>query len=154
MGRSQRTLLKITKQVRHARTVNSLSVDAPILAAPAAIQECRNAGLNDQSPEITGILLRLAELYETKLNSPSNAVQTYGKVLVEYGNPLPSYSTSTDHRETQLRKAVWIAQRMGDIFKDRGDLKASEKLYEVWFTWRLSRFTYRLRIFNVDLLYF
>ncbi|KAJ3183967.1 hypothetical protein HDU85_001818 [Gaertneriomyces sp. JEL0708] len=97
-----------------------------------ALQECARSGLDPYSPETTGILLRLADLYE-KLQKPDSALQVYGSVLIPYGNVGAGVSGEPfldKQTEQRLRKAVGIAQRIGDIYKARGQLGEAERFYE------------------------
>ncbi|KND00400.1 uncharacterized protein SPPG_04723 [Spizellomyces punctatus DAOM BR117] len=110
--------------------VNHYYSDAPEKAIEyyeKAIEMCQQCGLSPNSAEVTGIKLRLAELYELKLNRPLNAIRTFMEVLGPYGSVVQG-----DEKEkgTRLKKAVGIAQRIGDICRGVEDWEGAETFYE------------------------
>ncbi|TPX55982.1 hypothetical protein PhCBS80983_g04881 [Powellomyces hirtus] len=89
--------------------------------------ECRKAGLQNDSNEITGIQLRLAEMYDTHLASPKDALALYTTVL----HMLSGHITATDDDPQQMKKMVGIAHRLGDIHRDYfNDLSTAREWYE------------------------
>ncbi|KAI8818626.1 uncharacterized protein EV422DRAFT_537716 [Fimicolochytrium jonesii] len=102
-----------------------------------AVEECKKAGLADHSNEITGLLLRLAELYDERLESPREAVTVYSSVLGLLYEDLSkdAGSAGTEHN----RKMVGIAQKLGDIYARSGDDQQRLKLAERYYEWGIQR---------------
>ncbi|KAJ3282545.1 hypothetical protein HK104_010839 [Borealophlyctis nickersoniae] len=97
-----------------------------------AIRESIEAGLPETGPAVTGIALRLADLYE-KLERYEDALEIFGRVFGIFGGREHTAPIESREDAERMRKVVGIALRVGDVYKQKGDLKAAEKFYE-WST--------------------
>ncbi|KAI9097025.1 hypothetical protein DFS34DRAFT_594232 [Phlyctochytrium arcticum] len=97
-----------------------------------ALQVCEQAGIQPDTPAVTGIHLRLGDLYAHKLQNPDKALETFDSVLRILTASLGTSAASgnVNEEEKSLEKAVEVAQRMGDICRDSNDLKGAERYYE------------------------
>ncbi|KAI8585759.1 hypothetical protein BDZ88DRAFT_431723 [Geranomyces variabilis] len=94
----------------------------------AAIDQCLLFGLPENSNEVTGIKLRLAELHATHRASPREALALYATVLGALQARVRAEGPAAD--PNQQNKLVGIAHKMGDEYLKLGNLGAARASYE------------------------
>ncbi|KAI9207857.1 uncharacterized protein BJ171DRAFT_491718 [Polychytrium aggregatum] len=92
-----------------------------------ALDECIKEGFAIDSPEVSGIVIRLGELYQ-KVNRPAEAAFTYSQVFEQ------SFSNGTISAEaegTKMMGAIRIALKIASALEEGGNLSGSA-MYLEW----------------------
>ncbi|KAJ3013232.1 hypothetical protein HKX48_005861 [Thoreauomyces humboldtii] len=95
-----------------------------------AIAACRRAGLPDDSPEITGIMLRFAELHATHRNAFKEARELYLLVLHLLLHGMAPDKDEALRDTNRMQKIVGCAKAAGDASASLGDLDAARQAFE------------------------
>ncbi|KAJ3054972.1 hypothetical protein HK097_000197 [Rhizophlyctis rosea] len=130
---ARQALRKALMSHNHEREGKRKAEDAEVEYIKA-IDESIKGGLPEHGPEVTGIILRLAELYE-KLNRHDEALATFYRVFVNYEGTEFQGATSTAllQDSMRMRQIVGLSQRIGDVYRSKGDMRMAEDFYE-WST--------------------
>lgn len=97
----------------------------------AAIDEAIKSGLEEDSDEILGIYLQLADFYRDKLNRRDKALIIYEKLAEEWWNK--GKDNINGKENFALRKTLGMAQNIADIYASANNNEAAEDFYKVAF---------------------